>query len=176
MLWNGIERNESFPFRKWIKQTYRILAKAKWWSRPPLLLPSTFEHKLYEPTDMKRRSSTKGENSPPSSPPPTHKTPPATTTTTTTTNNNTKGSSHKELKAHHVFHQDLRASLLSTEAPAQNYRGLINLVMLILVFTLFLFYFATYLQYYNAVCNTHSVDHGEHVEVWDIGQFNKYLR
>jgi hypothetical protein len=47
-------------------------------------------------------------------------------------------SGHKELKDHYVFHANVRASLLSTEAPAQNYRGLINLVMLVLVLFLLL--------------------------------------
>ncbi len=68
---------------------------------------------------MKRRDSTKGEgvSSPPS--PPLHK------------NVLTRGGA---IRPHHAFHVDNRASLLSTEAPAQNYRGLVNLVMLVLVF------------------------------------------
>lgn len=77
----------------------------------------------------------------------------------------------RELKAHHVFHTDLRASLLSTEAPAQNYRGLINLVMLVMVFFTQHVVRAIYMYiliYCLIVCHTYTIDHGEYAKVWNF--------
>lgn len=94
---------------------------------------------------MKRRGSTKGldSSSPPSSPTmPSSSSPPSTPHNTSNhkDNNHKKHSSfNKPLKDHYIFHETSRASLLSTEAPAQNYRGLINLVMLVLV-CVFIYY------------------------------------
>lgn len=80
---------------------------------------------------MKRKGSSKNDQqqqqiSPPASPPPQRSSSPPPTSPTM------KASKHKGIRERYVFHETNRASLLSTEAPAQNYRGLINLIMLVL--------------------------------------------
>lgn len=74
---------------------------------------------------MKRKGATKASDpsSPPTSP----------TTPRHTPSSPPQSRKHKEFREHYVFHENVRASLLSTEAPAQNYRGIVNLVMLVLV-------------------------------------------
>lgn len=81
---------------------------------------------------MKRKGSSKPNNelqtSPPGSPPPQRMTPSSPSIQKVTTKSG-------KLKERYVFHETNRASLLSTEAPAQNYRGIINLIMLVLFVT-----------------------------------------
>lgn len=122
---------------------------------------------------MKRKgnnSKNDTQTSPPGSPPPqrAQSSPPT-----------PRASKAGKLREHFVFHEVNRASLLSTEAPAQNYRGLINLIMLVLV-TIFMLLTVdsnrfAYWHFIFAVCYSHQNDHGEYDEIWHTNKFNKYI-